>query len=191
MENHSLIERIKNKDGDNALKEIYSKYRNEFLLWAFQHHSCSMEEAKDVFQQSIVIFYENIIYGKVTEITTQVKTYLFSIGKNKIYELERLKSKALAQVEDQVYVQSDIYYNDVEEGYEDKLDKVNTCIMKLGEPCKSILEQYYYYKKSMQEISEVMGYKNMETVKNLKYKCLQRLKQIYKSKFGALNNQML
>ena len=32
MENHSLIERIKNGDGDDALKEIYNSYRESFML---------------------------------------------------------------------------------------------------------------------------------------------------------------
>ena len=79
MKDHSLIERIKSKQSDKALKEVYQKYRNEFLHWAVRNHSCSMEEAKDVFQQGVVILYENVKLGKVTQITTQVKTYLFSI----------------------------------------------------------------------------------------------------------------
>ena len=39
----------------------------------------------------------------------------------------------------------------------------------------------------MLEISEVLDYKNSDTVKNLKYKCLQRLRQIFKSEFGELS----
>ena len=176
MENHSLIERIKKGNDNDALKEIYNKYRNEFLLWGIRHHSCTMEEAKDAFQQSIVVFYENIIHGKVTEITTKVKTYLFSIGKNKIREQARQKSKHLLHIEDQVYANSDIYNNDIDEGYEEKLKKIEICMIKLGDPCKSILEQYYYNKKSMQEISEIMDYKSRDTVKNLKYKCFTTVK---------------
>lgn len=187
MENHSLIKRIKNKGGDDALKEIYGNYRDEFLLWAVRHHSCTMEEAKDIFQQSVVIFYENIMVGKVKEITTRVKTYLFSIGKYKIYELVRQKSKHSLQVDDPVYVNSDIFYNDIDDEYEEKLKKVENCMTKLGDPCKNILEHYYYHKKSMQEISEIMDYKGSETVKNLKYKCLQRLKKIINSGFGTIN----
>ena len=191
MENHSLIERIKKEDGDDALKEIYGNYRNEFLLWAIRHHSCTMEEAKDVFQQTVVIFYENVIYGKLTELTTHVKTYLFSIGKNKMHELVRQKNKSFLQVEDQDYTNSDLYYNDIENGYEDKLKKVEICMVKLGDPCKSILEHYYYNKKSMQEISEIMDYNNGDTVKNLKYKCLQRLKQIVNTGYDTINKEML
>ena len=187
MENHSLIERIKYGDGDDALKEIYNTYRNEFILWATGNHSCTTEEAKDIFQQSMIVLYENVIYEKLTEITTQVNTYLFSIGKNKILELMRQKGKAVIQNEDQVDFESHLYGLEIDEGFEEKMRKVEASILKLGTPCKNILEQYYYHKKSMQELSEILGYKSSDTVKNLKYKCLQRLKQIYNSGFGTLN----
>jgi len=187
MENHSLIERIKSKDSEQELREVYSKYRNEFLLWAVKHYDCTMEEAKDVFQQTIVIFYENIIYGKVTVISTQVKTYLFGIGKNKILELLRAKKKNMPQFEEGDIDIQHIFYNEPNAEYEEKLVQMESSLALLGDPCKSILEHYYYHKKSMMEISEILDYKNRETVKNMKYKCLQRLKQIFKTEFNSNN----
>ncbi len=187
MENHSLIDRIKSKDSEQELKEVYNNYRNEFLLWAVKHYDCTMEEAKDVFQQTIVIFYENIINGKVTEISTQVKTYLFGIGKNKILELLRSKKKRMPEAVDENFEVQEIYYSEIDEVYEEKLLNVESSLALLGDPCKSILEQYYYHKKSMMEISEILDYKNRDTVKNMKYKCLQRLKQIFKTEFNSLN----
>jgi RNA polymerase sigma-70 factor (ECF subfamily) len=146
-----------------------------------------MEEAKDVFQQAVIIFYENIIYDKVSEITTKVKTYIFSIGKNKLLELLREKSRHQHQFNDLAFVDTEIYYDSFDDGYEDNLKKVEAGLIRLGDPCKSILEQYYYHKKSMQEISEFLEYKNSDTVKNLKYKCLQRLRQIFSSDFDVIN----
>jgi RNA polymerase sigma-70 factor (ECF subfamily) len=137
-----------------------------------------MEEAKDVFQQTMIIFYENIISEKLTDIKTQVKTYLFGIGKNKLHELLRDKNKQSAQFNDQIYVNTEYDYQDAEDAYEDQLKLVEVCLDELGDPCRRILGQYYYHRKTMLQISESLGYKNSETVKNLKYKCLQRLRQI-------------
>lgn len=190
MENHSLIERIKNHDSEKVIKEIYCNHRNEFLLWAMRNHSCSLEEAKDVFQQAVIIFYENIRSGKVSQITTQLKTYIFGIGKNKILEMLRTKRKMQAQYNDQTYLDNDEYYNEMDDNYEDNLKNVTRCLVKMGDPCKSILEQYYYHRKSMIEISEILEYKNSDTVKNLKYKCLQRLRQLLKKEFGEFNRQL-
>lgn len=183
MEHHSLIERIKNKDSENGIKEIYSEYRNEFILWVSRNHSCTEDEAKDIFQQAVIIFYENIVSGKLTEISTQVKTYLFSIGKNKILEMLREKRRKSPQYQDDFFNSSELFYGEFDEGYEQKLNMVEASLATLGDPCKQILELYYYHKKSMQDISDSLDYKNKETVKNLKYKCLQRLKQIFVADF--------
>lgn len=179
--NHALINRIRHEDSDNALKEIYINYRDEFLAWAISHYLCETEEAKEAFQQSVVIFYENIIHEKVTEITCEVKTYLFGIGKNKIRELVRKKGKLMLYDEDLDYPKWELYYNDMKDGYEEKLKKIATCIEKLGDPCKTILEQYYYHKKCNQEIADMLNYKKNSTLRNRKYKCLKRLKKIIKS----------
>lgn len=189
MENHSLIERIKSRDSEKCLEKIYCDYRNEFILWVIRNYSCSMDEAKDVFQQTVIIFYENIRSGKLNQISTKVKTYLFSIGKNKILELLRAKNKQEAHYKDHIYMDNEYLYNEVDEEYEVNLENVENCLIIMGDPCKSILEQYYYHRKSMTEISEILDYKNSDTTKNLKYKCIQKLKQIFKSKFGTFNEQ--
>lgn len=46
------------------------------------------------------------------------------------------------------------------------------------EPCRSLLFAFYVQNKSMEELAEEMNYKNADTVKNVKYKCLQRLRKL-------------
>ena len=53
----------------------------------------------------------------------------------------------------------------------------------LGEPCKSLLEAFYFKKKTMQEIAGDFGYTNPENAKTQKYKCLTRLKKIFFSQY--------
>src|SRR5690606_12707052 len=50
---------------------------------------------------------------------------------------------------------------------------------ELGEPCKTIIEDYYIQNRSMQEICEKFGYTNADNAKTQKYKCLQRLKKLF------------
>jgi hypothetical protein len=49
----------------------------------------------------------------------------------------------------------------------------------LGEPCKTIIEEFYLNSRSMQEICEQFGYTNADNAKTQKYKCLQRLKKLF------------
>ena len=58
---------------------------------------------------------------------------------------------------------------------------VEQSLEQLGEPCKSLLELYYYDKMTMEDIAETLNYKNAATAKNLKYKCLNRLRKIYEN----------
>ena len=61
-----------------------------------------------------------------------------------------------------------------------KLQLVSKGLEKLGEPCKTLLELYYFHDMSMDQIAENLDYKNRATAKNLKYKCLNRLRNIFK-----------
>ena len=49
----------------------------------------------------------------------------------------------------------------------------------LGEPCKTIIEDFYINNRSMKEICENFGYTNADNAKTQKYKCLQRLKKLF------------
>lgn len=185
MDSHSLIENIKNKDGEKELKKVYSLYRNEFILWAVSKYSCTTEEAQDIFQQVVVIFYENIKTGRLTEITNTVKTYLFSIGKNKIQELLRKRKRSMSAENSDYFVNTAIFYGDEDIYSMKELDMVTNCLNELGDPCKTLLVQCFYYNHSMTEISDLLDYKNSDTVKNMKYKCIQRLKKLFHSEIKS------
>jgi RNA polymerase sigma factor (sigma-70 family) len=56
---------------------------------------------------------------------------------------------------------------------------MQTALSQLGEPCKTIIEEFYLHNKSMQDICEQFGYTNADNAKTQKYKCLQRLKKLF------------
>lgn len=49
---------------------------------------------------------------------------------------------------------------------------------KLPEECQKVLEMFFYQKKSMSEIAFKMDYKNQDSAKSKKYKCIEKLKEI-------------
>lgn len=70
---------------------------------------------------------------------------------------------------------------DVEQHAERNLqfDQMQAAMQQLGEPCKTIIEDFYIQNKSMQDICERFGYTNAYNAKTQKYKCLQRLKKLF------------
>ena len=181
MSENDIIVRIKSGD-EQLLGSIYEKYRQEFISWLVRNYNCTIDEAKEIYQLAIVIFYENIVSGRLTEMTSSIKSYLFAIGKNKMLEQFKFENKFTYNLDGTMNLTSDEYESEEKREIEPTLKLVEKCLHLLGEPCRSLLDLYYYHKKSMTEIAEQLGYKNTDTAKNQKYKCMKRLKKIFEEK---------
>lgn len=170
---------------------IYRAYRNDFIYWAMRHFSCNEEVAKDVFQVAITIFYENIVSGKLTKLSSSVKTYLFAIGKNKLHENQVARERDLRiQQYEQEKIKSGFQLESVAgettEEKEAMFGMLEKAMNELGEPCRTVLELYYYKDMSIEDIAQKMDYKSSDSAKTQKYKCLTRLKKIVQE--AALRN---
>ncbi len=175
MSEDSVILRLRRGEQE-ALEEVYTKYREGFVHWITNTHQCTRDEAIEVFQYSILTFYENVVEGTFEEMKSAgVKTYLYSIGKNKLLGDYRksLKVTFSDQVETEEYSELE---TDTDQVQKEKIDRITAALQGLGDPCKRLLELFYFNNLSNDEIAEMMNYKNGNTVKNLKYKCLQRVK---------------
>jgi DNA-directed RNA polymerase specialized sigma24 family protein len=67
---------------------------------------------------------------------------------------------------------------DIEEK-EEAFDRMAKALDGLGEPCRSIIEDFYFNGQTMETIRDKFGYTNADNAKNQKYKCLQRLKKLF------------
>jgi RNA polymerase sigma-70 factor (ECF subfamily) len=172
-----IIERIKSGDNE-VLSNIYEEHREEFFIWLNKYFNCSADEAKDTYQNAILVFYENIISGKLKEMTSSVKTYLFAVGKYKMMEQKKLSYKFSSDEQLPNLSEKETNLEALNRKEED-LQMVEHCLHLLGDPCKTLLELYYYKRLSMAEITEAMDYKNVDTTKNLKYKCIKRLRKLF------------
>ncbi len=169
-----IIEEIKNGN-KKELADIYTAHRNEFVSWATSHYQCTRDEARDVYQASIITFYDNIMREKLQQLNGSIKTYLFAIGKNKILELRRADKKFDLTINVQDFDLED--KPDTEQQQKEKhLEIVQQCLEKLGEPCRTMLELYYYHETGLDTLANMLHYKNSDTVKNLKSRCLMRLR---------------
>ena len=178
MDSQDLINRIASGD-EAALEELYLQERSAFLSWAKKQFSCSEGEAKELYQVIVLIVYDNIVLQKLTSLSCSIRSYLYAVAKNKWKEWLRARTKTRYH-EGPYFV--DLLDDPPKHKYSDQLmNALYRCLQRLGNPCQKLLESYYYKRQSMHEISEAMGYKNASTTKNLKYKCLQRLKKMMAS----------
>ncbi len=172
-------------DENKALTEIYRLFRSECIDWLRNNYGVDQDDSIEVFQNSVIVLYDNVVSGKLVQLSSNIKTYLFGIAKNQALNLQKY-NKRIATNE----IKDGIEYYVLEENEhmikEKELQQANTAIEILGDPCKSLLQLYYYKGMNMEDISELLGYKNADTTKNQKYKCLKRLQKIYFEYKGSI-----
>lgn len=171
----ALISELRKKN-EAALKQLYRE-NYVMILKLVVNNSGTEEEAKDVYQEAIIHFYERLSQAEF-ELTCKIKTYLYAVCR-------KLWLQRLAQRNRFVRIEEGEQVADVEQSVNEMETKekdfslMGQSLDKLGEPCRSILEDYYLRSLTMDEITEKFGYTNSDNAKNQKYKCLQRLKKFF------------
>jgi len=166
------------RNDKKSVEEIY-KHNFNLIQALIVNNSGTAEDAKDVFQEAMVVLYEKARSGNF-ELNCQIRTYLYSVSKRlwlkKLQQSNRFISDPGDEGMANVPVEDDLTEHDEKET---EFEMMHQSINKLGEPCKSLLEAFYFQKKSMQDIADGFGYTNSENAKTQKYKCLMRLKKIF------------
>ncbi|CAL1519987.1 sigma-70 family RNA polymerase sigma factor [Chitinophaga sp. MM2321] len=165
------------KSDDKSLEIIYSENFPVVLRMILQHNG-SEDDAKDVFQEAIIVLYEKVISGDFS-LTSKLKTFLYSVCRH--LWLKKVQSTyglfALPPEMEEIIPATEAL--DDHAAKDEQFRIMENSMGNIGEPCKTILEDYYLHKKSMQEIADKFGYTNAENAKNQKYKCLMRLKKLF------------
>jgi RNA polymerase sigma factor (sigma-70 family) len=136
------------------------------------------DDAKDVYQEGIIVLY-NKIKGGNFELSSKLKTYIYSVCRRiwlKKLSQQSKKTSNISDFEDVMAVEVDLEQH---EEKDKQFDKMQDALLHLGEPCKTIIQDFYINNLSMQDICEKFGYTNTDNAKTQKYKCLQRLKKLF------------
>lgn len=177
-----VLERLRNNPNE-ILTELYKNYRKEFLSWSFKNFGASEADALDCFQDAMIVFYRNVIDGKVSVLTSSEKTYLFSIGKNLLF---RKFKKADREVHFEGKENNSIAVEEMElrELYQGTApeNRVANILKSMRDPCKSILRFFYFRGFTMDEIASEMKYKNAQTVKAQKVRCIKEIQNLMQRK---------
>jgi len=165
-------------NGDAAtLEGLYHDYFPMVLHMVIQN-SGTEDEAKDVFQEAIIVLYDKVKQGDF-ELSSKLKTFIYSVCRR--LWLKQLGSKDrtfhdVSNYEDIIPVEEDLAKHEEKDL---QLTMMEQALDKLGEPCRTIIHDFYILNLSMQDICTKFGYTNADNAKTQKYKCLQRLKRLF------------
>lgn len=170
-----------------ALKEIYVANYASIKSLILKNNG-QENDVEDVFQESIIVLFEKVRKGEL-ELNCSIKTYLYSVSKN-IWMNQLRKKKPnveISEMETEILVEPEINFDKMENP---ALNIVKRLLGKLDTESRKVLVLYYYERKKMKEIAQIMGYKNQQVAKNKKSKTIKKLRGMLGEKeFNLLISQ--
>jgi RNA polymerase sigma factor (sigma-70 family) len=167
-------------NNDVVIRAVYKRFYPQIMRMVLNNNGTE-QEAKDVFQETVLVLYHRVQKQNFI-LSCALQTYLYSVSK-RLWLKQLSKKSDILKLDERFY--EDIDFADAEtevsvyEEREQNLNKMQESINELGEPCKTLLTDFYMAHLGMDEIAEKFGYTNADNAKNQKYKCLQRLKKLF------------
>lgn len=154
---------------EKTFAQIYARAYPVVLHYVKQHNG-QPEDAQDLLQEAIIIFYEKVMQEQF-KLTSSITTYLMGICKNLWrQELEKQRRKN-ASPEDIDLVDDPAYAETLFPGLE-----LTHYVAQLGNKCRDILVSFYYLGQSISAIAEQNNYRTVRSATVQKFKCLERLR---------------
>jgi len=180
--NRLLLDGIERKKAEEELFEQYAY----FIKQAMHKYSFTEDEAFNIYADSIIAAIAKIT-NKSFEGRSSLKTWLFQIFHNKCVDLIRKNAtnknsvNRVFSIPDMLFQMADNTKSILQEMVE-KTDKMRLKqkLEEIGDNCRRILVQWAEG-CSDKEIAEAMEYKTADVVKTSRLRCLEKLRQLYKT----------
>lgn len=160
-----------------ALDQFYVEHRSAFLRFA-SRYQLVQEDVLDAYQEAVIVFFEQLMAGKLDALKSSVKTYLFSIGKYKLIDRIREKDKTLPMLENQLDERWETNAQEEQLTLTHRQQQLREALDELGGKCRELLLLFYYQRYSIDAIRTAMGYKTDNVVKAHKSRCMKSLREI-------------
>jgi DNA-directed RNA polymerase specialized sigma24 family protein len=132
----------------------------------------SFDEAKDVFQDALVIYYEKALTKSFA--FNNDTAYVVGIAKNLWLQRYRQSAQNLPITE------MDKAVDEPEEYPSSQL--LMRFLSTAGQRCMDLLKSFYYDEVPLNEIAEDFGYSGVRSATVQKYKCLEKIRETIKKK---------
>ncbi len=179
LSQQDLVAALKAND-ESVMKALYTATFPKVKTFILQN-SGSVSEAKDIYQEAFIAVWRNIRREKFTpQGETALSGYLFQIAKYKWFDYLRSDHHKKTVSENELHT---VPFHSNEEEKEDNrintenIKQITDAFNKLGGPCKSLLNQFYFKQKSCRELARELDMQEA-SVRNKKYRCMQMLRKL-------------
>jgi RNA polymerase sigma factor (sigma-70 family) len=165
----NIIDGVRNQD-DKILNWLYDNYfqsvKNHVL-----GNSGSNDDVSDVFQDSIIVLYNQITEDNL-HLTTDLKGYFFGIARN-VWSAQLRKKQKTIELEIDVPDE-----DEPEEQFDPILERVITRVFKKLKPDQQMVLNLFSEGHSYEEIAAMMDLKNEVYARRKKYLCKEALLEL-------------
>lgn len=140
----------------------------------------SFDEAKDVFQDALVVYFEKAAMQSVA--FNNDTAYLMGIAKNLWLKRYRQSAQSLP------ITAIELALHEPEESPSN--NRLMHFLSTAGRKCMDLLKSFYYDGLPLSEIAETFGYSGVRSATVQKYKCLEKVRNTIKEKAIAYEDFM-
>ncbi|MDF1696063.1 MAG: sigma-70 family RNA polymerase sigma factor [Saprospiraceae bacterium] len=164
------------KGGTKALKILYKN--NYYMVENYiLKNSGTKDDAKDIFQDSVVVFYKNL-KKESFQLSGKLSTYMYSIARNLWLKKLRDNRISTSPIEDEKDSFSNQGSAQLDLEFTENQQMIGKLLREAGDRCKNLLKAFYYEKMSMRKIAETQGFSSEQIAKNQKVRCLKKIRAI-------------
>lgn len=167
-------------DPERATLKLFDLCRYRFTSYiSHQYSLLTAEEVDEIYNDSILVVWENVGRGKLTQanLDSTILTYLIGVGKRKaVHLLGNRKEAQFYQIKDG---DDEAGVDLIDYGESPVRAAVREILEKLDSRCRNLLDLFYTYGYEMATIATKLGMPNADTAKAQKYKCMKRFEELY------------
>ena len=167
--------------GMSGMLPLYRAHRDSYLAFTRKYTS-DRDVRLQSYNDAIIKLYKVIIRNKFNSEESQIKTYLFNLGKNNlINKIDKQKSYTKRFSTDTYlasYGDEEIISNDDSTNHLYWKSKIDQVFHLLGEKCQQILIHFYHEGLDADEIKAYMEYDSVNVVYSAKSRCVNKLRQL-------------
>ena len=194
-----LVARLRAGDSE-PLTELYRLHRGAFLDWARRRHpTLCDDDLADVFQDAIVVFYENISSGQLTTLSAAPKTLIFLYGDRQCQRLKKNNARTVnistpSGIKGMEFLEPNELSAAVgapDELLDDPFGLAETvatdharattvarALRQLSPDCHRLLTAFYYEGQSLADLTVAHNYRDTYVAAARKSQCLARLRTL-------------
>jgi RNA polymerase sigma factor (sigma-70 family) len=177
MDDDQIIASFRNKD-DRKIDKFYKEARTKVIQAIRFYASLSKDEADELFQDAFIELHARIMSGRLKNADNLVG-YLINASKYMWSDEYKRRRKIMGD---------HINTNELTTNHEKEMEEllvseeketlVRMAVAELKEPCSKILELFYWAKMKYDAmLAEMREYKNVDTLKAQKYRCIKHLER--------------